>query len=166
MKTAKKIAANFEGYLCGALVAVMSVVVFMQVVFRFVIKGSLPWSEELSRYLQVYITFFGTAYGIKMGAHLGIEAFTHILPKNGRKALNILVDIASMFVCVLIMKYSADVVASQMQTGQLSPAMRLPMWSIYIAIPVGMGFCVIRYGVLFVNSIRTFNKGKAEGALN
>ena len=27
--------------------AVMSVVVFVQVVFRFIVKSSLPWSEEL-----------------------------------------------------------------------------------------------------------------------
>lgn len=73
MKVLKKLAMNFEAYLCAIAIAVMSVVVFVQVVFRFIVKSSLPWSEELSRYLQVYITFFGTAYGIQTGAHLGIE---------------------------------------------------------------------------------------------
>ena len=59
MKWIKKLADNFEGYCCAVMLAVMSVVVFMQVVFRFLIKSSLPWSEELSRYLLVYITYFG-----------------------------------------------------------------------------------------------------------
>ena len=53
MKVVKKIADNFEGYCCAVMLAVMSVVVFLQVIFRFVIKASLPWSEELSRYLLV-----------------------------------------------------------------------------------------------------------------
>ena len=114
MKVLKKLAMNFEAYLCAIAIAVMSVVVFVQVVFRFIVKSSLPWSEELSRYLQVYITFFGTAYGIQTGAHLGIEAFTHLLPKGGRKVLAILVQIVSMLVCTLILKLGVDIVMSQM----------------------------------------------------
>ena len=126
MKVLKKLAMNFEAYLCAIAIAVMSVVVFVQVVFRFIVKSSLPWSEELSRYLQVYITFFGTAYGIQTGAHLGIEAFTHLLPKGGRKVLAILVQIVSMLVCTLILKLGVDIVMSQMASGQVSPAMRIP----------------------------------------
>ena len=51
MKVLKKLAMNFEAYLCAIAIAVMSVVVFVQVVFRFIVKSSLPWSEELSRCL-------------------------------------------------------------------------------------------------------------------
>ena len=99
MKVVKKIADNFEGYCCAVMLAVMSVVVFLQVIFRFVIKASLPWSEELSRYLLVYITYFGCAYGIKTGAHLGVEAFVLILPKTVQKAINVLVQIGGLVVC-------------------------------------------------------------------
>ena len=105
MKVVKKIADNFEGYCCAVMLAVMSVVVFLQVIFRFVIKASLPWSEELSRYLLVYITYFGCAYGIKTGAHLGVEAFVLILPKTVQKAINVLVQIGGLVVCVLILKF-------------------------------------------------------------
>ena len=158
MKVLKKLAMNFEAYLCAIAIAVMSVVVFVQVVFRFIVKSSLPWSEELSRYLQVYITFFGTAYGIQTGAHLGIEAFTHLLPKGGRKLLASLVQIVSMLVCTLILKLGVDIVMSQMASGQVSPAMRIPMWVIYGAIPMGMAFCVIRYIVEIYHSVKNFNK--------
>ena len=154
MKVVKKIADNFEGYCCAVMLAVMSVVVFLQVIFRFVIKASLPWSEELSRYLLVYITYFGCAYGIKTGAPLGVVAFVLILPKTVQKAINVLVQIGGLVVCVLILKFGADIVFSQMQSGQLSPAMRLPMWTIYSAIPIGMAFCVIRYAVEIVKAVQ------------
>ncbi|WP_286954445.1 TRAP transporter small permease subunit, partial [Aminobacterium sp. UBA5277] len=35
----------------------MVIVVFLQVIFRFVLHSSLPWSEELSRYILVWISF-------------------------------------------------------------------------------------------------------------
>lgn len=164
MKTAKKILGNFEGYCCAVMLAVMCVVVFMQVIFRFVLRGSLPWSEELSRYLQVYITFWGTAYGIKTGAHLGIEAFTHLLPQKGRDVLAILVDIVSMGVCLLLVKLGYSIVISQMASGQVSPSMRIPMYLIYGAIPVGMIFCVIRYIIEIVNCVKGLF-GKKEAVL-
>ncbi len=160
----KKLADNFEGYCCAVMLAVMSVVVFLQVVFRFFIKASLPWSEELSRYLLVYITYFGCAYGIKTGAHLGVEAFVLILPKKVQKLLNIIVQLGGMMVCLLIMKLGADIVATQMQSGQLSPAMRLPMWAMYCAIPIGMAFCVIRYVIETVHAVKAFTAPeKKEG---
>lgn len=154
MKIAKNILSNFEGYCCAVMLAVMCVVVFLQVVFRFVIKASLPWSEELSRYLQVYITFWGTAYGIKTGAHLGIEAFTHLLPQKGRDALAIVVDIVSLAVCLLLMKLGYEIVLSQMASGQVSPSMRIPMYMIYGAIPTGMAFCVLRYAIEIVKGVK------------
>lgn len=156
MKMIKKLADNFEGYCCAVMLAAMSVVVFLQVIFRFIIKASLPWSEELSRYLLVYITYFGCAYGIKSGAHLGVEAFVLILPKKLQRFLNILVQLGGMVVCLLILKFGADIVASQMQSGQLSPAMRLPMWTIYSAIPIGMAFCVIRYIGEIIKAVKAF----------
>ena len=155
MKTVKKIASNFEGYCCAVMIGLMCVVVFLQVVFRFILKASLPWSEELSRYLQVYITFFGTAYGIKTGAHLGIEAFTLLLPKTGRKVLGILTQVVGMGVCALIMKFGADIVLAQMASGQVSPAMR-------IAIPIGMAFCILRYIVEICRAVKTFREEKEE----
>ena len=164
MKWIKKLADNFEGYCCAVMLAVMSVVVFMQVVFRFLIKSSLPWSEELSRYLLVYITYFGCAYGIKTGAHLGVEAFVLILPKTLQKLLNIVAQLGGLAVCLLIMKFGADIVMAQMQSGQLSPAMRLPMWTIYSAIPLGMAFCVIRYAIETVKAVRALTSPEEKEA--
>ena len=81
----KKILNNLEGYFCVGSLAVMSVVIFWQVVCRYVLKSSLPWSEELSRYLLVWTSFIGGAYGVRLGAHIGVEAFTLLLPKKAQE---------------------------------------------------------------------------------
>ncbi len=154
----KKILNNLEGYFCVGSLAVMSVVIFWQVVCRYVLKSSLPWSEELSRYLLVWTSFIGGAYGVRLGAHIGVEAFTLLLPKKAQKALAILVMIACTILCCFICKFGFQIVQTQLAKNQLSPAMRIPMGYMYAAIPVGMIFFIIRYVQDIIEAIRDFNK--------
>lgn len=141
----KKFIDNFEGYCCVFSLSAMSIIIFIQVVFRYILKASLPWSEEVSRYLLVWTTFFGGAYGVKTGAHIGVEAFTLLLPEKYRKILSIFITLCSMVLCVFIFKYGMMIVKSQLTKGQVSPAMRIPMGYVYLAIPVGMVLFIIRY---------------------
>ena len=136
----------------------MSIILFVQVVFRFVLHASLPWSEEASRYLLVWTAFIGGAYGVRRGAHIGIEAFAFLLPKKAQKVLNLFVLIVSTVVCVVILKYGIDIVSTQLAKGQLSPAMRIPMGYMYAAIPVGMVFFIIRHIEEIILEIKNFNK--------
>ncbi|MDD3570239.1 MAG: TRAP transporter small permease [Lachnospiraceae bacterium] len=148
---------NFEGYCCIVTLAAMSIVVFIQVVFRFLVKSSLPWSEELSRYLLVWTAFLGGAYGVRQGAHIGVEAFVLLLPKTLQKVLSIFIMLASIVLCVVIAKYGFAIVQTQLSRGQLSPAMRIPMGYMYAAIPVGMIFFIIRFVQDIIITIKNFN---------
>ena len=136
----------------------MSIILFVQVVFRFVLHAALPWSEEASRYLLVWTAFIGGAYGVRRGAHIGIEAFALLLPKKAQKVLNLFVLVVSTVVCCIILKYGIDIVSTQLSKGQLSPAMRIPMGYMYAAIPVGMFFFIIRHIEEIIVEIKNFNK--------
>ena len=136
---------NFEGYCCVVTLSLMSLIVFIQVVCRYILQSSLPWSEEVSRYLLVWTTFLGGAYGVRKGAHIGVEAFTLLLPKKFQKILSIIVMVVSIALCMVILKYGANIVSSLLGKGQLSPAMRISMGYMYAAIPVGMALFILRY---------------------
>lgn len=145
MKWSKKLIDNFEGYCCVFTLSAMSIIIFVQVIFRYLLKASLPWSEELSRYLLVWTTFFGGAYGVRLGAHIGVEAFMMLLPKKVKRVLNVLILIVSIALCAIIFIFSIQIVQTQLRKGQLSPAMRIQMGYVYLAIPFGMGLFIIRY---------------------
>ena len=156
---------NFEGYLAGIMMMAMSAIVILQVFCRFVLKASLPWSEEVARYLQVWVAFIAGAYGVRRGAHIGIEAFAIMLPKKAQKVLTIFILIVSIFMCAVIAKYGYDIVSTQLQRGQLTPATRIPMGYMYAAIPVGMVFFIIRHVEELIAQIKNFNNLEYKGGV-
>lgn len=132
----------------------MIVVVGLQVFFRFVVKGSLPWSEELARYFMVWAVFIGASLGAKEGAHIGVEAFVRLLPKPLYKVACILAGIISIVFCIVVTFLSVKVVNNIYLSGQLSPAMEIPMYWAYLAMPVGMILMAISFLQAVVEKFR------------
>ena len=156
MGKVKNFLDNFEGYCCVVSLAVMSVVVFIQVVSRWT-GASLTWSEEVSRYLLVWTTFMGGAYGVKTYAHIGVEAFTILLPKKIKKALAIVVMACCIVLCAVIFHFGVELVQLNFSTMQLTPAMRIPIAYMYLAIPIGMACFILRYIINIYLAIKNFN---------
>ena len=145
MATVKKILNNIEEFIVVPLVATMVVVVILQVIFRYIIRGSLPWSEELSRYLMVWITFLGASIGVKRGAHVGVEALVIALPRKAQTIVRYLGIVISLIFCIVVLNASLGILTRQIASQQVSPAMRMPMWWAYLAIPSGFSLMTIRF---------------------
>jgi TRAP-type C4-dicarboxylate transport system permease small subunit len=125
----------------GILLAVMSVVIFMQVIYRYVFHASLPWSEELGRYILVYLTFLGASVAVKKNAHIGVEVIVKLLPRSISKVLEWVANALSLVFFVILIVYGSKVVKITMM--QLSPAMHVKMGYIYIAVVIGAVLMVI-----------------------
>ncbi len=136
---------NLEEAVVVLFLAAMTVVVFLQVIFRFVLKGSLPWSEEVSRYLMVWVTFIGASIGVKHGAHIGVEAFVKLLPAALRRGAAILAGFLSLLFLAIVFYNSTRLIQFLWSSGQLSPAMQIPMFWAYLAVPVGTVLMGIRF---------------------
>jgi len=143
--TVKKFLNNFEEFLVVPLVGVMTAVIILQVIFRFILKASLPWSEELARYLMVWLTFVGASIGVKWGSHIGVEALVIVLPKNVQTIVKYLGIILAIIFCVVVFSASLGILQNQIVNRQVSPAMRIPMWWAYAAVPFGTFLMAVRF---------------------
>jgi C4-dicarboxylate transporter DctQ subunit len=155
----KRLFNNLEHYLLAVFMAAITFVVFIQVLFR-QLGQSLPWSEELTRYLLVWITMIGASEGIKRAVHVGVEAFTMFLPLKLRKALNIAALLICILFCGVVLYYSLAIIRVQAVNNQITPAMRVPMWIAYAALPVGAGLMIVRYVQVIVRSVKEFGSDR------
>ena len=87
---------DIEETAIAALLALMTVITFANVIARYVFNSNLLWALELTTYLFAWLVIFGTAYGIKITAHLGVDALVQRFPKNTRRLLGML----SVLACV------------------------------------------------------------------
>lgn len=115
------------------LLGAMTLVVFAQVIFR-LFKASLPWSEELARYMMIYLTFIGASIGVKRGSHIAVEALMGLVREKYQKYVSLLVVLLCMAFFVILVVFGSKVVGTTM--SQLSPAMKVNMGLVYLAIPL------------------------------
>lgn len=121
--------------LIAVLLAVMSIVIFMQVVYRYIFRASLPWSEEFGRYILVYLTFLGASVAVKKNSHIGVEMIVKLLPRSLAKVIEWVANVISLAFFAILIVYGSKVVKITMT--QLSPAMHVKMGYIYMAVVIG-----------------------------
>lgn len=128
------------GILSGA------VVLFINVILRN-LGSSLVWAEEYAKFAIIWITFGGAGAAVREKAHMSITAFYDVLKPAGKKALDIFINLVGLAFSVFMLYYGSMLVRKVLLTAQTSPTMQLPMWIIYISVPIGAALMLLRYGV-------------------
>ena len=107
---------------------------FYQVVMRYVINNAPSWAEELVRFLFIWCTFIAAAIGIEEKIHIGIDVVVNLLPSKIQKSVEILVYAALIVFSGYLIYYGWKI--SLTTKNQPSPALGLPMFWVYLSIPV------------------------------
>ena len=144
MKRNLSVVDRIEEYGMVILLAVMTIIIFVQVIARYVFRSSIPWSEEIARYLFIWIVYFAISYGVRVNAHIRVDAFITILPKFMEMPVRVFSNVLFMIFSGLMVYYGIKVVSFILASKQVSPALGIPMGLVYMAVPVGFVMTFIR----------------------
>ena len=139
--------AKGESALLVALLATMTIVVFLQVLYRYVLALPLYWSEELARYLFVWISMIGAVLALQKRGHFGLEFFFQKLPEEGRKWGQFAIHLLMAALILLILRQG--IILVQKTALQESPAMGMSMGIAYASLPVGAALMALHLLVIF-----------------
>jgi C4-dicarboxylate transporter DctQ subunit len=136
---------RLEEGLIALLLAVMTLITFVQVVARYVFNYSFVWALELTTFLFAWLIFLGMAYGVRVGSHIGVDTLVKSLgPRAARIA-----GAAAAFLClvyaVIIFYGSWQYVAKMYQIGILAQDLPIPQWVPRLALLVGFGLLILRF---------------------
>jgi TRAP-type C4-dicarboxylate transport system permease small subunit len=157
----KRIIFNLDEYLMILMLAVSTVLIFAQVVMRYVFGYSLSWSEELARYMFVWQTWVSTGYAVKKRRHIRITSLVDLTTGAARALLELIV-LAIWFAFSVFLGYESIGLCRMLYAqGQTSTAMGMPMWIAYLSVPVGaiiMAYQIVREFARFLDDFR-LNRG-------
>lgn len=135
-------------------------IVIIQVIFRYVLHQSFHWAEEMPRYLLVYITFLGGSVAFYHNELVVLEFFIKRLDISLRKYLSITTLIMIQVFLFWVTRAGFNFVIFALKNRQISPAMRIPMYYVYLSIPIGFLLMIFFGCVNLVSHIYSISKSK------
>ena len=130
-----------EALLALALAATV-VMVFGNVVLRYVFDSGITVSEELSRFLFVWMTFLGAVVVMRRGGHLGFDLVARALPRAGQRACRILSNLLMLGCCGVFLVGAWEQTAINLHNA--APVSGLPLgWAYAAAVVAGIGLGLI-----------------------
>lgn len=135
---------NIEESLMLVFLGTMTFIMGIQVLSRYVLGMSLPWSEELTRYLFIWSGFLSVSYCTRRCVSIKIEQFVAIFPRRVKALFKVVNHTVELILFIYLLPFAWRYFYSAILSGQTSPALGLPMYYVQAAPMVGFALCAFR----------------------
>ncbi len=134
-----------EEILISIFLGISTILVFVQVVARYVFNSGFTWAPELVEYMFLWTVMIGASYGVKQGVHLGVDILVAKFRPTVRRWM-ILASIAISLCFTGGMFYlSIFYVQSAYRMELVTVDLEIPQWIPYLALPFGFGLITLRF---------------------
>ena len=139
-----------EQFLVAALLTVMILLAFSQIVLRNFFATGIDWGDSLVRYLVVWVGFVGAAIATKEGKHITIDVLSRWITGSGSNAIQAISHLSSAAICGLLTWAGIKFIWFEAQMGG-EAFFKLPVWVPELIIPVTFGLMTLRYTLRLIN---------------
>lgn len=151
MKKLLKRLEKIEEFFCGASFLFAALLLFINVVLRYVFRTGLGWAEEVIRYTIIWMSLIGMSVCIRKDEHSTVDFILTYVGDRGKKFFKIFSYFVCLVFCVFLFYYGVKSVRWLSQTGQITPALQIPMFVPYLSMPVGAFLTSIRLLEMILN---------------
>ncbi len=137
-----------EEAIISLLLIATTLLVFADVVMRFVFNTGFLWTQELTLHMSAWFVLFGTSYGIKVGSHIGVDAFVKLFPSGIRRLLTALACVLALCYCGMILYGSWIYLSKMKKIGIELEDLPIPTWLAHGMLLVGFIFISVRLLIL------------------
>jgi TRAP-type transport system small permease protein len=135
-------------YLCAGLLIVVVAVVFINVVGRYFFHAPLRWSDEVAQFLFLWLAYLGALAALMGGRHYSFPNLIDMLPAKARLAVKTLSDLLVLAMLGILVWTGVQLV--DLLRHQRSPALDVPIYYVYAALPLVSALMAIVVAVQIV----------------
>ncbi len=125
------------GAIAGACLLVITAVLFVNSVGRYVAGITFIGGEELARYLMIWLTFLGSYLLVRRSRHISVDLVMRTLPPAYQRLLGIAISAFGAIVLGYFAWFGAELTALIMSSGQVSSSLPIRTGWLYLSVPVG-----------------------------
>jgi TRAP-type C4-dicarboxylate transport system permease small subunit len=125
----------------SAAMALLALLIFAQVVLRYLFAVTPVWSEELGRYLLIWAVLAGSAVSVRGARHIRVEFLVELLPAGARRAWYLLLDLVILALFLLLVATGIEAVGFNHSMRSLGLQVRLSY--VMAGIPLFFGLAAL-----------------------
>ncbi len=154
--------SDMAGYLSGWLVPAMALLVFIEVISRYVFRRALLVGDEFAAYMLVAICFLGAAYTWREKGHVRITALVSRLPTKVASWLR-LVTLTLVFLFVVgLVQASYGFMAMSFKLNMASSSwLHFPLQGPHMTLPIGFAILALLLLTEIVRAASNIRAGKS-----
>ncbi|MBT3175386.1 MAG: TRAP transporter small permease [Desulfobacula sp.] len=145
--------SRFEGVMLAVGVIAMTVNTIAAVISRFVFNSAITFTDELNMIFIVVVTYAGLSYAARNGRHIRMSAIYDAMPAKTRKALMIVMASVTSAFMFFLSFYSYYYIFEVYKSGRILPALGLPVFYIYLWVPIGFVVTGLQYAFTVVKNL-------------
>lgn len=150
---------GLEGVI-AAMLAAMVVLVFGNVVLRYLFNSGITVSEEVSRWLFIWMTFLGAIVALREHGHLGVDMVVQRLPAWAKKICLGLGHLLMLYILWLLLQGS--IAQARINWDVTAPTTGASMAIVYLSCVV---FAVCAGFLMLLDLLRLFTGKMSEAEL-
>ena len=135
-----------EEAVIAVLLAAMTLITFTQVVARYVFNYSFVWAVELTGVLFGGLIFIGMAYGVRVGAHIGIDAFVKLLKPGSARVVTMVATLLCLLYAGIVLVGGLTYVQKIFAVGIEMQDLPIAQWIPRAVLPLGYALLGLRFG--------------------
>jgi len=136
---------HLEEGLITFLLAAMTLVTFMQVIARYIFNYSFVWALELNGVMFGWLIFIGMSYGVRVGAHIGVDAFVKSLSSGAARIVGMLAATMCIIYALIVTVGGFQYVRKMYDVGILMQDLPVQQWIPRAVVPLGFGLLAFRF---------------------
>lgn len=143
------------------LLLAITIIILMEVVFRYFPILDVSWSEELAKMLAVWLALIGASAALREGFHIGLRFFVDMIPAGPRRnVINILVSATTFLFFIFLMVYGF--IYTEHVAQQTAPGIQISMRWAYLGVPIGALFLAIQALMILMRNMLHFRDRSTE----
>lgn len=154
MARLKKIWTLIEDVSAGTFFFAGITLIFYGVIMRYVFNDPKAWVEEVVRYVIIWGVFLGFAVALRNNQHIQVDLLYDKLPPTLKKIVDYVATTISILFCTIYTYYGTTLVIHRYSSNMVSLDVGIPMWIVYLILPISGLLFGLRFIERLVNLIR------------